>query len=98
MGLTVLINKAEEIPSRKAEEIPRRSARFSSSVENGRADAGRDGRSRLARPKSSAENGDRENTIFFFSCSADHEQDWQPYPVDPYSGTRDDHTWHGIRK
>ena len=19
-----------------------------------------------------------------FSCSADHEQDWQPYPVDPY--------------
>ena len=20
-----------------------------------------------------------------FSCSADHEQDWQPYPVDPHS-------------
>ena len=20
-----------------------------------------------------------------FSCLADHEQDWQPYPVDPYS-------------
>ena len=20
-----------------------------------------------------------------FSCSADHEQDWQPCPVDPYS-------------
>ena len=20
-----------------------------------------------------------------FLCSADHEQDWQPYPVDPYS-------------
>ena len=20
-----------------------------------------------------------------FSCSAHHEQDWQPYPVDPYS-------------
>ena len=20
-----------------------------------------------------------------FSCSADHEQDWQPYPIDPYS-------------
>ena len=19
-----------------------------------------------------------------FPCSADHEQDWQPYPVDPY--------------
>ena len=27
-----------------------------------------------------------------FPCSADHEQDWQPYPVDPYSGIRDDHT------
>ena len=23
-----------------------------------------------------------------FPCSADHEQDWQPYPVDPYSATR----------
>ena len=23
--------------------------------------------------------------FFFFSCSADHEQDWQTYPVDPYS-------------
>ena len=21
-----------------------------------------------------------------FPCSADHEQDWQPYPVDSYSG------------
>ena len=20
-----------------------------------------------------------------FPCSADHEQDWQPYPLDPYS-------------
>ena len=20
-----------------------------------------------------------------FPCSADHEQDWKPYPVDPYS-------------
>ena len=20
-----------------------------------------------------------------FSCSADHEQDWKPYPVDPHS-------------
>ena len=26
-----------------------------------------------------------------FPCSADHEQDWQPYPVDPYSATCDDH-------
>ena len=28
-----------------------------------------------------------------FPCSADHEQDWQPYPVDPYSAIIcDDHT------
>ena len=27
-----------------------------------------------------------------FPCSADHEQDWQPYPVDPYSAVCDDHT------
>ena len=29
-----------------------------------------------------------------FSCSADHEQDWQPYPVDPYSAICDDHTYY----
>ena len=28
-----------------------------------------------------------------FSCSADHEQDWKPYPVDPYSAICDDHTY-----
>ena len=27
-------------------------------------------------------NGDRGG---HFPCSADHEQDWQPYTVDPYS-------------
>ena len=27
-----------------------------------------------------------------FPCSADHEQDWQPYPVDPFSAICDDHT------
>ena len=26
-------------------------------------------------------------------CSADHEQDWQPYPVDPYSAICDDHIY-----
>ena len=26
-------------------------------------------------------------------CSADHEQDWQLYPVDPYSAICDDHTY-----
>ena len=28
-----------------------------------------------------------------FPCSADHEQDWQPYTVDPYSAKCDDHTY-----
>ena len=28
-----------------------------------------------------------------FPCSADREQDWQPYPVDPYSAIYDDHTY-----
>ena len=28
-----------------------------------------------------------------FPCSADHEQDWQPYPVDPYSAICDDNTY-----
>ena len=32
----------------------------------------------------------QENICFL--CSADHEQDWQPYPVDPYSAIIcDDH-------
>ena len=40
------------------------------------ADAGRDCRTRLVI---------REQGNIHFPCSADHEQDWQPYPVDPYS-------------
>ena len=28
-----------------------------------------------------------------FPCSDDHEQDWQPYPVDAYSAICDDHTY-----
>ena len=41
--------------------------------------------------KFSGTHGDRG--IFLFRCSADHEQDWQPYPVDPYSAICDDHTY-----
>ena len=54
------------------------------------ADAGRDGGTRLARPNSQARTGTGE---YYFPCSADHEQDWQPYPVDPYSAICDDHTY-----
>ena len=28
-----------------------------------------------------------------FPCSAEHEQDWQPYPVDPHSCYMCDHTY-----
>ena len=28
-----------------------------------------------------------------FPCSSDHEQDWQPYPLVPYSAICDDHTY-----
>ena len=38
----------------------------------------------------SGANEDRGKNIF--PCSADHEQDWQPYPVDPYSAINNDHT------
>ena len=31
-----------------------------------------------------------------FPCSADHEQDWQPYPVDPYSAICDEHTYCNV--
>ena len=40
------------------------------------ADAGRDCRTRLAR---------RTQGNIHFPCSADHVQDWQPYPVYPRS-------------
>ena len=29
----------------------------------------------------------------YFPCSADHVEDWQPYPVDPYSCYMCDHTY-----
>ena len=34
--------------------------------------------------------------IFF--CSADHHQDWHPYPGDPYSAISYDHTIAGVGK
>ena len=55
------------------------------------ADAGRDCRARLARPKFSGVNADKEMIIF--PCSADYVQDWRPYPVDPYSCYICDHTY-----
>ena len=47
------------------------------------ANAGRDCRNRLARPNFQART--RTGEYMNFPCSAEHEQDWQSYPVDPYS-------------
>ena len=47
------------------------------------ADAGRDCPTRLARPVLRREQ--RRQVNINLPCSADHEQNWQPYPVDPYS-------------
>ena len=46
------------------------------------ADTGRDCRTHLARPILWHERGQGN---IYFSCSADHVQDWQPYQVDPYT-------------
>ena len=46
------------------------------------ADAGRDFRT-VSRDQILRHERGQGN--IYFSCSADHVQDWQPYPVDPYS-------------
>ena len=55
------------------------------------ADAARDG---TAEPVSRDQilRRERGQGNIIFSCSADHVQDWQPYPVDPNSCSMCDHT------
>ena len=48
-------------------------------VENEQAYAGRNSRPRLARPNSQTRT--ETGQVFTFPCSADYEQDWQPYPL-----------------
>ena len=57
------------------------------------------GMSRLTR-NGTAERVSRDQILrhargreYYFPCSADHEQDWKPYPVDPYYAMCDDHTY-----
>ena len=57
-------------------------------MDNERADAGRDGRTRLARSNSQTRTGTGKHSLSF-PCPADHEQDWQPYSVDPYPASAD---------
>ena len=58
------------------------------SAKNERTDAERDGRTRLAIPNYQGRTG----TGDFFPFSADHEQDWQPYPTDVQFAKFDDYT------
>ena len=65
------------------------STRCSLSVENNQVDVERDDRTCfiswdqiLRHEREHGENYPR---------SADHEQDWQPYPIDPYSAESADH-------
>ena len=81
------INEWTMTPSRKAGGSPRENTRFSLCVEDEQADAGRDGQTCLARSNSQA------RTATGKTCSADHEQDWKPYPVDPYSAESGGHTY-----
>ena len=55
----------------------------------------RDGIAEPSRKKTKLSGANRDRNIFF-SCSADHEQDWQPYPVDASLAICDGHT--DIRK
>ena len=75
-----------------AAEIGRNPVRNSLYVENEQADAGRD---RTAEPVSRDQilRRERGQENIHFPCSADHEQDWQPYPVDPYPVICHDHTY-----
>ena len=59
---------------------------FNLIVENGQADAGQDGQTRLARPYFQALTGTGKYVVPF---SADHKEDWQSYPVDLYSALSD---------
>ena len=52
----------------------------------------RDGTAEPASPDQVLRHARGQGNIHF-PCSADHEQDWQPYPVDPYSAMCDDRTY-----
>ena len=57
-------------------------------MENDQADAGRDGSAKIvSRDQVLWREQGRANV--HFPVSADHEQDWQPYPVDPDTSCHD---------
>ena len=66
------------------------STRFSLKMENEQADAGRDAE---AVSRDQILRRERGQGNAHSPYSADDKQDWQPYPVDPYSTICDDHTY-----
>ena len=70
--------------------IPQVSTRFSLSMEMTRLT--RDGTAEPVSRDQILRHAWGQGNIHF-PCSADHEQDWQPYQVDPYSAICDDHTY-----
>ena len=69
-------------PPRNSGGIPKVSTIFNLSMEMGRLT--RDGTAEPVSPDQILRRERGQGNIHF-PCSADHEQDWQPYPVDPYS-------------
>ena len=63
--------------------IPQVSTRFSLSVEMSRLT--RDRTTEAVSRDQILRRRERGQENIHFPCSADHAQDWQPYPVDPYS-------------
>ena len=84
-----LINKWT--PPRNSGGIPYVGTIFSLSMEMSRLT--RDGTAETA-SRDQILRRERGQRSIHFPCSADHEQDWQSYPVDPYSCYMCDHTYH----
>ena len=78
-------------PPQKSGGIPRVSTRFSLSVEIEQADAGGGTAESVSRDQILGREQGQGN--IHLPCSAGHEQDWQPYPVDAYSAKFDDDTY-----
>ena len=72
------VNDEDAIAKSRRNLIPRVSTRFGLSVENEWVGAGRDSRTRLARPDSQTRTGTGTHIV---PCSADREQDWQLNPA-----------------
>ena len=76
------INEYMDTTAELGRGIPQVSTRFSLSMEMSRLT--RDGTAETVSQDQILRH-EREHGNIHFLCSADHEQDWQPYPVDPYS-------------